>query len=252
MVEYMYKIYSITVLYATQHVYFLTNLILFTGRIKSLEDRERNNERSNNISNEVQTVMSTVEYQTTTSRSRDLAPETQNSNRRPVTGAPVAKLVEIRKTDKWPSTEWIKNLIRNATTDNDDYYNDEDDYLSEEAYEDDDFRENSLMDGKWISSPNRTKSYDNETSKMIIPNAELPNFVYRRVISNASSSHAENSAYIAVSVVAPSIRNRTQYIAKLAADTGTNTGDDSWYENKYRNLEQLQTRRRHSRRKYRK
>lgn len=245
----MYKIYSITVYYATS--YFLTNLILFTGRIKSLEDRERNHEHSNNIANEMQTVMSKVEYQTSTSRSRDLASESQNTNRRPVTGTPIAKLVEIRKTDKWPSTEWIKNLIRNATTDNDDYYNDEDDYLSEEAYEDDDFRENSLMDGKWISSPNRTKSYDNETSQMIIPNAELPNFVYRRVISNASS-HAENSAYIAVSVVAPSMGNHTQLTAKLATNTGTDMGDDSWYENKYRNLEQLQTRRRHSRRKYRK
>lgn len=159
--------------------------------------------------------------------------------------------IENESADKWPSTEWIRNLIRNAT--DEDYYNDEEDYIGGDA-EEDEFEESVVaLHKRKSSSANQTNPFDE--SKLIIPNAELPNFIYRRVIPN-SSDRTENSAYIAVSVVSPStIVNQTQRHTTnfaAAANTSTTINDQSWYENKYRNLEKLQTKRRHSRRKYHK
>ncbi len=152
----------------------------------------------------------------------------------------------------WPSSDWIKNFVANQS-DESYKYEDSESYDYEEEEDDGENLgnfEKNLGSEKITQIPkssNRSDAID-ESSRLIIPNSDLPNFVYRRVPPDARNS--ENLAYIAVSVVAAA-QNRTLEATKI--ENFDSRGDKVLYdsENEYGDFENLETRRRHSRRKHR-
>lgn len=159
--------------------------------------------------------------------------------------------------DRWPSNKWLRNLFDTEKSDRVDFA-DADEYfeLDEEDDDDDDDSTNDYTIEQRKALTNRTTTVlsKDESSRMIIPNEKLPNFVYRRVKPAVRDSNdVENSAYIAVSVVSPHSALRKQYresesTTQRPATVTPASSIDSQFELIQKYLQQ--TRQRHSRRKY--
>lgn len=224
--------------------------ILFAGRIK---EEENENTTFTNLSktfrelkkDESEELKNKLWSQTADNYSTKSTTIAQDRER--LTNKTTKNLVEDVSLKKWPPSDWIRKLIKNTTKHDYFFDDDEDDFEYSEHYEVDDV---ILSTEKSVNKKLFNASEVIETnSKLIVPNSALPNFVYRRVTPN--SENKENSAYIAVSVISSSI-NETQNTAQT--EHLTNVHERHVYENedKYRHLERLDTKRRHSRRKYRK
>lgn len=136
----------------------------------------------------------------------------------------VAGLIEpnslsVSQVKNWPSSEWIKDMVENATKE--DSYAADDDELDESDSEFTDETSQISFHSDAESKPENTNTTDGRIKAAnrnikLIPNSDLPNFVYRQVIPD--SDNLENSAYIAVSVISRDSVNTTTKETEVEVD----------------------------------